>query len=68
MHKLKNEFLQIGLLKQMRIILDPKAHKSTLFKAGISFVKLLYGESYQPSEEEISSVVHLVCSNPDIPL
>ena len=52
----------------MRIILDPKAHNRTLFKAGSSFVKLLYGESYKPSEEEISRVVHFVCSNPDIPL
>lgn len=49
-------------------MLDPRAHSSSLYKAACAFVKLLFGDQYDPTAEEIQRVVHFVCSNPEIPL
>ena len=66
--KFKNEIVQINLLKQMKTIMDPTVQSASLYKAGCSFIKLLFGEHYKPNETEVSQIVHFVCSNPTIPL
>ena len=66
--KFKDEIVQINLLKQMKIILDPAAQSAALYHAGCSFIKLLFGENYKPSETEVTQIVHFICSNPTIPL
>ena len=68
MHKFKNQSDQIQLMKQMKIILDPQAHSVTLYRAGCTFYQLLFGENIEPTETEVSQIVHFICTNPSIPL
>lgn len=68
LRKFKTEIVQINLLKQMKIILDPSAKSVDLYKAGFNFIKLLFGDNYKPNETEVSEIVHFICSNPSIPL
>ena len=60
--------MQINLLKQMQVILDPSAKSVDLYRAGFNFIKLLFGDNYKPNETEVSEIVHFICSNPSIPL
>lgn len=44
------------------------SHSKALYRAGFDFLRLLRGEQYKPSEEDVTRIVEFVCVNPDLPL
>ena len=66
MQKYSDEILQLNLSKLRETILDPATQSEVLYSAGCQFIKYLFGEKYVPDENEVSLIVHFICSNQDI--
>ena len=52
----------------MRIIRDKSTPSTNLYRAGSTFIKLLFGEKHQPTEIEVAQIVEFICTHPSVPL
>ena len=56
------------LFKLQRTILDPKSHPIDLNRAGCEFVKILRGNQYKPSQDQVFKIISLIQLHPNVSL